>query len=99
VFDVPGAIMQRSHIWRIVMRVRVLSGLLALVVATAGPGQEKRAGEVNTPPAKGERPKDTLRVGDRAPDFALPDLKTKKEVRLANFAGKKPVVLIFGSYT
>ncbi|MSQ93556.1 MAG: redoxin domain-containing protein [Gemmataceae bacterium] len=40
-----------------------------------------------------------LRAGDPAPDFTLPDLKKTKEVKLSSFQGKKPVVLIFGSYT
>lgn len=34
-----------------------------------------------------------LNVGDPAPDFNL------NQVRLSAFQGKKPVVLIFGSYT
>ncbi len=39
-------------------------------------------------------------VGQRAPDFELPSLHDpKKLVRLSSFAGKKPVALIFGSYT
>jgi predicted dehydrogenase len=58
-----------------------------------------RTGEVNTPPARGERQRDRLKVGDPAPDFTLPDSAGKKEVTLSNFRGKKPVVLIFGSYT
>jgi hypothetical protein len=58
-----------------------------------------RPGEINTPPAKGERFKDTVRAGDPAPDFSLPDVKGTSEVRLSSFRDKKPVVLIFGSYT
>lgn len=61
--------------------------------------KNEKTGEVNTPPAKGERKITTLRVGDVAPDFTLPDLKKSKQVRLADFQKKKPVVLIFGSYT
>ena len=40
-----------------------------------------------------------LRVGDPAPDFALPLQHSKDEVALSSFRGKKPVVLVFGSYT
>ncbi len=40
------------------------------------------------------------RVGDRAPDFGLPLLNERaRTVRLASFRGKRPVALIFGSYT
>lgn len=38
-------------------------------------------------------------VGDMAPDFVLPTLDRKAEVRLTSFRGKQPVVLVFGSYT
>ena len=40
-----------------------------------------------------------LKVGDPAPDFALPTGDRKSQVDLAAFRGQKPVVLIFGSYT
>ena len=59
----------------------------------------QRAGEVITGPARGERFRDTLQIGDAAPDFTLADPTGKKEVKLSNFQGKRPVVLIFGSYT
>jgi hypothetical protein len=40
-------------------------------------------------------------AGDPAPDFALPVLGSgaAEEVRLSTFFGRKPVALIFGSYT
>ena len=71
------------------------------------PGRQKarirggggRPGEVNTRPARGERYTDKLKVGDPAPDFTLADPSGKKKVTLSSFEGKKPVVLIFGSYT
>ena len=37
--------------------------------------------------------------GKPAPDFQLKTVDGKKEVKLSSFAGKKPVALIFGSYT
>ena len=39
------------------------------------------------------------RVGDTAPDFELFDLQGENPIRLSNFQGQKPVVLIFGSFT
>ncbi len=58
-----------------------------------------RPGEVITPAAKGERQTDKLKVGDPAPDFTLPLLSDKGQVTLSSFQEKKPVVLIFASYT
>jgi hypothetical protein len=39
------------------------------------------------------------KVGEMAPDFELSDYTGAKTVRLSDFRGKKPVVLIFGSFT
>jgi len=39
------------------------------------------------------------KVGDIAPDFELRDINGEKPVRLSDFQGKKPVALIFGSFT
>jgi peroxiredoxin len=41
----------------------------------------------------------TLQVGDPAPGFDLPTLDGGSRVRLSDFRGAKPVVLVFGSYT
>jgi hypothetical protein len=82
----------------------LLLGLAALPVSWAQVGQPgkkpgPRPGEKNTPPARGERITTTLKAGDPAPDFSLPAVKGDQEVKLSSFQGKKPVVLIFGSYT
>ena len=39
------------------------------------------------------------KAGDLAPDFTLYDISGIESVTLSDFRGKKPVVLIFGSYT
>jgi hypothetical protein len=39
------------------------------------------------------------RLGERAPPFTLSTPDGKKEISLSDFRGKKPVVLIFGSFT
>lgn len=58
-----------------------------------------------SPPARGQllqkdRPQDgILKLGDKAPDFTLRKMEGKGEVRLSSFTDKKPVVLVFGSYT
>jgi len=38
-------------------------------------------------------------IGSNAPDFKLPRLEGGELVQLSSFNGKKPVALIFGSYT
>ncbi|HEX9794618.1 MAG TPA: hypothetical protein VGC54_11600 [Planctomycetota bacterium] len=47
------------------------------------------------------KPREAPAKGELAPDFTLPLLGAKKPsmVTLADFRGKKPVALIFGSYT
>jgi hypothetical protein len=40
-----------------------------------------------------------LQVGDNAPDFNLEAQDKSGSVQLSSFQGKKPVVLVFGSYT
>jgi len=39
------------------------------------------------------------KVGDVAPDFELQDPTGEVQVRLSDFRGKRPVALVFGSYT
>jgi AhpC/TSA family len=42
----------------------------------------------------------TLSIGDPAPDFTLTKIDKTGQVQLSSFAAqKKPVVLVFGSYT
>jgi len=39
------------------------------------------------------------RADDIAPDFTLYDIEGKNSVTLSDFRGKKPVALVFGSFT
>jgi hypothetical protein len=39
------------------------------------------------------------KAGDLAPDFTLSDVSGTKSVTLSDYRGKKPVALVFGSYT
>jgi hypothetical protein len=41
----------------------------------------------------------SLKPGDPAPDFSLRVAKSGRKVRLSSFKGKRPVALVFGSYT
>lgn len=55
-----------------------------------GDGNIEQGKEIVMPPG----------VGEMAPDFTLPFAKdAKRTVTLSSFRGKKPVALIFGSYT
>ncbi len=42
---------------------------------------------------------DAPKVGDTAPDFSLLDANGQNPVRLSDYRQKKPVALIFGSFT
>jgi len=59
------------------------------------PGAKKRRPAPNRP----MRHPDKLQQGDLAPTFSLKSLDGKKSFALADFKGKKPVALVFGSYT
>ena len=74
-------------------------GQLSAAELLAAPKRRGRLGEIDTGPARGAKRYDTLRVGVLAPDFTLQDPTGKRTVTLSKFRGKKPVVLIFGSYT
>ena len=39
------------------------------------------------------------KTGDAAPDFTLYDISGTESITLSDFRGKKPVALVFGSYT
>jgi hypothetical protein len=70
---------------------RLSAAALLLFAVASGTAQDRpgRRGEDKAP-----------KVGDKAPDFKLKTLgDPDKEVKLSEFAGKSPVVLVFGSYT
>jgi cytochrome oxidase Cu insertion factor (SCO1/SenC/PrrC family) len=70
------------------MRWVLLSVVVGLVCGSAALGAAK------------DRPDEgKLKVGDAAPDFELKQLEGEGTVKLSGFKDKKPVVLIFGSYT
>ncbi len=60
------------------------------------------------PPRRGPRPPgqfrqqwqaEQLKKGDVAPDFTLKSPNGRKTITLSDYQGKKPVALVFGSYT
>jgi len=69
-----------------------MAALVACVaVSWAQPRSGRHSGDLRMP--------DTLRVGDAAPDFKLKTKDGTRDVQLSGFKGKRPVVLVFGSYT
>ena len=90
---------------------RMASFLTVLVlvysVSVARAADEKQAAGANKPgrsaKTDGKKPpqrgSSQLKAGDLAPDFELKTLDGKRTVKLSSFRGKKPVALIFGSYT
>lgn len=76
--------------------------LLAAAVAAAGednPFRRTFQGPDEAMKAMKEREPSAPKAGDPAPDFELSDPAGAAATRLSSFAGKSPVVLIFGSYT
>ena len=69
--------------------------LVAALMSAAGhvhaQREGRRAGDLRIP--------SKLKVGDPAPDFKLKTKEGNREVALSGFKGKRPVLLVFGSYT
>lgn len=77
-----------------------VSMVLLLFGAAGQPDSGRGAPGAGAGAAAQQGPREgSLKVGDAAPDFTLSDREGKKTVRLSAFQGKRPVVLIFGSYT
>lgn len=66
----------------------------------AGRGGQGRGGQGRGGRERGGRRGELPQVGNKAPDFTLPSTDDpKKLLTLSDFAGDRPVALIFGSYT
>jgi len=74
--------------------VALLLTAALLAATTAAANEAPRTGET-----KPLRPSGGPALGALAPNFTLPSLDGRRQVRLVDFQGKKPVALIFGSYT
>jgi len=72
------------------MRMACISTLAVLAFAASASAADK--GDMR--PREG-----TLKVGDEAPAFALKSPDGKTTFTLAEHKDKKPVVIVFGSYT
>ena len=86
---------RRPQVVRTAMRFAILVCLISVSchsMSSARPPSRPGAGH---PP----RQPDRIREGDPAPDFKLTSPDGKRTVRLADWQGKRPVALVFGSYT
>lgn len=86
-------------------RPGLLFGLLAVAAATA---QETATTQPKSPPATqraaASKPatqptRAAPQAGESAPSFKLKSLDGKSEFELTSVRGKRPVLLLFGSYT
>ena len=75
----------------------VIMALIVVLVLT-GRAEARRDGKRGGGRAERQQAEE-LKPGDPAPDFELKKLDGAGKVKLSVFRGKKPVVLIFGSYT
>lgn len=69
---------------------------IALGLEVVSQMQETRAQELSW---QLETDRQAPKVGEEAPDFVLQDPSGHTKVRLSDFRGKRPVALMFGSYT
>ena len=77
------------------MSKRIVACLsVCMLLAAVSAAVAQRPGH-RRPPRDDKAPK----VGQVAPNFTLKSLDGKRTVRLKEFAGKRPVLLFFGSYT
>ncbi|MCH7482786.1 MAG: hypothetical protein IIC95_09805 [Chloroflexi bacterium] len=77
---------------------------LGMASRSTPPGPSKTREEVKASAQHQDLSTAKLRAGDPAFDFTLPTLDashglTDEKVQLSGYRGKKPVALIFGSYT
>jgi hypothetical protein len=79
---------------------RILLAVAALIVLAAGYFVYKIGpGNIIGMIRYDQREKGKLQVGDRAPNVRLVTLAGNERIDLSSRIGKKPLVLIFGSFT
>jgi hypothetical protein len=77
--------------------LRVTISRRVLLASLCGAAQAQQPGRLKRPTP--EEREGRLRPGDPAPDFRLKKRGAQNYVQLSGFFGKKPVALVFGSYT
>ncbi|MEK7485295.1 MAG: hypothetical protein AABZ60_13300 [Planctomycetota bacterium] len=84
-----------KKIKRILLRLIGFIALIYIVVACVKIGPYNLWGML----LYDQRREGDLKVGDQAPDVVLLALDGKTKIHLKDYLGKKPLILIFGSYT
>ena len=74
----------------------IVAVVFLTVMGVPAQGPSPQAREVMRTMGHGEG---TLKPGEMAPDFDLRLVQSTKQVRLSSFRGKRPVALVFGSYS
>jgi hypothetical protein len=74
----------------------ILAVALLAAVAVTDDAQRARQRQGR---GQGQANRNPLKAGDKAPDFELKNLKGEGKFKLSSNFGKRPTVLIFGSYT
>jgi len=77
---------------RWVRKCMLLALLIVFFATDAGAQDQPRA-------QRPRRAPDRLQAGSPAPDFTLKSPDGKRTEKLSDYRGKKPVALVFGSYT
>ncbi|MBM3786171.1 MAG: hypothetical protein FJW30_17565 [Acidobacteria bacterium] len=76
--------------------MRLIAALVLCSIAAFAQPVRGKAKEYAEKMGRGEG---TLQPGSLAPDFTLRKSKSEASVTLSSFRGKRPVALLFGSYT
>ena len=78
----------------------VVAAIASLAMSNCACAQNKKKEDIRKLIKEHKARKDAApTVGSVAPNFKLKTMDGEKSVELASFKGKKPVVLVFGSYT
>jgi cytochrome oxidase Cu insertion factor (SCO1/SenC/PrrC family) len=78
---------------------RVRSASVFLFIAVAWISADDASGQRRPSKGRANRTPDRIKEGDVAPTFELKSVDGKQSFKLEDYRGKKPVALVFGSYT
>lgn len=91
------ALRRRRFVFRLTLG-RALRAATTLLFCLGLGGCTAAGVDAGSTPAHLSEDADNIRENMMAPDFCLPSLDEDRTVRLSDFRGHKPVVLIFGNF-